>query len=168
MQTSVEDASQVHVIQHNRSGVVATQPEGYIKSKNRPSLFKGGVRSQRRLQDLGFDPIGELVGTYRKLQEEIKHQEAIRDGVRVELTLKGTPKAYRPDIHHALYDRLTKIASELLRYGYGRVPELNAPETKPPAALVVNLTKKGEQYVVNDDEPIQQPNIDDWDDEDDN
>lgn len=164
MNTPVLDKPSTTVIEHNRSGVTAAQPEGYIKSTRRASIFKGGPRSQRRLQDLGFDPIGELVENYHKLKLEIEHQEQIRDGVRVELTLKGTPKAYRPEIHHALYDRAINIAKELLRYGYGRVPEINVVETKTPQALIVNLTKKGEQYVVNEDDS--QPAIDDWGDDD--
>lgn len=131
-----------------------------------PSLFRGGVRSVNRLRDLKFDPIGELVKQYRKLQDEIVHQEQIRDGVRIELNLSGKPKAYRPEVHHALYDRSIKIAQELLRYGYGRVPEVSLVEQKAPQALIVNLTKKGEQYVVNeDDAPVEQPSIDDWGDD---
>jgi hypothetical protein len=125
-----------------------------------PSLFRGGIRSQKRLDTLRFDPIGELVKQYNAIEVLIQHQEDMRDGRRIELTSTGKPKAYRAEVHHALYDKLINIGDKLLRYGYGRVPEVNIVEERKPQALIVNLTKKGETYIVNDDD-IVQPAIDD-------
>lgn len=117
------------------------------------SNFKAGAkRSQARLAYLDFDPIGELVKQYRKLELEIEYQEKIRSKEIVELTSTGREKAYRPEVHHALYDKLNKIGEALLRYGYGRVPETTIVEEKRPLPLIVNLTKKGEQYVINQDD----------------
>jgi hypothetical protein len=110
----------------------------------------GAPKSVKRLEQLRFDPINELVETYRKIQKEVEYQEKLRDGVVVELQLNGKPKAYRPDVHHALFDKLAKIGESLLRYNYGRVPETVNLETKNTAPLVVNLTRKGDVYVAND------------------
>jgi len=108
----------------------------------------GAHRSAIRLRTLKFDPISTLVSQYRALEKEIERQEQIRLGMIVELNAQGKPRAYRPEVHHALYDKLTTISDKLLRYAYSRVPE-EVFEDKPTAPLVVNLTKKGETYVVN-------------------
>jgi hypothetical protein len=119
-----------------------------------PHFNAGSSRSVGRLKYLNFDPIGELVDNYRKLQYEIERQEKIRDGAIVELSSTGKPKAYRAEVHHALYDKMIAIGDKLLRYGYGRVPETTIIEEKRPMPLVVNLTKKGDQYIVNDEQLI--------------
>lgn len=130
------------------------------RSERAPSIFKGGIRSQKRLDTLKFDPIGELVKQYEAIQLLVRHQEDMRDGRRIELTVTGKPKNYRAEVHHALYDKLINIGDKLLRYGYGRVPEVNIIEERKPQALIVNLTKKGETYIVNEDDVVQ-PSIDD-------
>ena len=132
-----------------------------------PTLFQAGAkRSQLRLKHLGFDPIGELVKQYRQLELELEYQEKLCSGEIVELSAAtGKPKAYRPEVHHAIYDKLIKVGEALLRYGYGRVPETSVVENKRPMPLVVNLTKKGETYVINDESmPDEGDNDDDLDD----
>lgn len=108
------------------------------------------ARSLQRLEELDFDPIGELVTSYRKLQKEIEYQEKIRTGQLVELKTDGKPRAYRAEIHLGLYDKINAISKELLRYGYGRVPEAEQNTGSHVMPLVVNLTKRGEKYVIND------------------
>ena len=54
---------------------------------------------------------------------------------------------------YAGYDKLINIGDKLLRYGYGRVPETINIEDRRPSPLVINLTKKGDQYIVNDEQP---------------
>ena len=113
---------------------------------------RGAKRSQAKLKKLGFDPITTLVMCYNDLVYEIARQDMLRAGKVVELTGKGTPRAYRSEVHHALYDKIIVIAKELLRYGYGRVPETLLDDTKKKAApLIVNTTKEGEVYRINDD-----------------
>lgn len=131
-----------------------------------PNYKAGGPRSVSRLKHLNFDPIGELVDTYRKIQAELVVQEKIRDGDIIQLTSQGKPRAYRPEVHHALFDKLTNIGEKLLRYGYGRVPEQGIQEEKPKPSFVVNLTRKGEQYVVSepDDVPFRDDMPDDLED----
>lgn len=118
-----------------------------------PKYHSGGNKSINRLKQLQYDPIGELVATHNKLKAELERQEQIRDGVIVELTATGKPKAYRAEVHHALYDKVIAISEKLLRYNYGRVPELNVVESRVPQPMVVNLTKKGDTYVINNEMP---------------
>ena len=124
----------------------------------------GAPRSVRRLKELQFDPIGELVSIYEKLVEEIRRQEQIRDGTLVEKSASGHVRHYRPDTHQQMYDRLINIAEKLLRYGYGRVPEVAAPTAEKAPPLIVNLSKEGDVYTINDDPvPIQDVDYDEED-----
>jgi hypothetical protein len=109
----------------------------------------GSQRSVARLQQLQFDPIGELVAKYRGLEKELERQELIREGKLVEMTTTGKARAYRADLHHAIYDKLIAVADKLLRYGYGRMPETINIEERRPTPLIVNLSKDNEQYVIN-------------------
>ena len=112
---------------------------------------RGGPKSVRRLKQLSFDPIQELVNTYRAVQLEIKYWEDIRSGTIVQLTEKGNPIRYNALVHASLYDKLAAIGKELLRYGYGRVPEVDTGIDKQPAALVVQLTNEGDVFVIGDE-----------------
>ena len=113
----------------------------------RPTFRRGSKRSDYRLTQLGYDPIGELVGIYRKLADEVEYQEGLRSGAIVEI-INGTGKerSYYAPTHHALFDQMISIGEKLLRYMYGRVPESNEEVRKKATAFVVNLTKQGEQY----------------------
>lgn len=122
----------------------------------RPNYVRGAQRSVTRLAQLGYDPIGELVKKYRELEKEILRQEKIRSGEVVELTSTGKTRAYRAEIHQTLYDKQINIAKELLRYGYGRVPEVNIVDDNRTPSFVVNLTAPGKQYVVSAPEEPQQ------------
>lgn len=124
------------------------QPTGRLPAKP-GSIFRAGTRrSVGRLAQLGFDPIGELVAKYRKLEAELERQEQIRNGEIVELGASGKARAYRPEIHHEIYNKLLLISKELLRYGYGRVPETQIIEENRTPSFVVNLTAPGQKYIV--------------------
>jgi hypothetical protein len=129
-------------------------------------FHSGGPKSIRRLAQLDYDPIGELVDKYRKLEKEVERQEKIRDGLIVELTSTGKPRAYRAEIHHALYDKLIAVGDKLLRYKYGRVPETLEIKHDRPAAMVVQLTKAGETYTIGEPEMPQSIGFEGDDDED--
>ena len=133
------------------SGEVLTlapvQPDGVLKPKNGVVRYNfGAKRSIAKLKKLGYDPITILVATHNYICLEIERQEKIRDGQVVELTTTGKVKAYRPEVHHALLDRLIKIGENLMRFKYGRVPEVLEQLKDPPKSLIINLTKKGEKY----------------------
>jgi len=117
-----------------------------------PNFINGSNRSIERLKQLGFDPIERLVIRHRELTAELEHQKSLRSGAVVELRQDGKAKAFVFDNLLGCHDRLTAIERELLRYGYGRVPEVAEPEKQKVPALTINLTKKGETYIVNSDE----------------
>lgn len=99
----------------------------------------GGVKSQLRLDELGFDPIGELVMLYRQLQNEDKLMCSLRDGTWRPLNDDGRVQRYSSMAHMALLSQLEKVASQLLRYGYGRVPETIIVDEKNHTPLVIKL-----------------------------
>lgn len=114
----------------------------------------GGTKSVAKLEQLGFDPISKLVDTYRYLENEIAQQEAIRDGKLVLYNNNGRARSYSFEVHHNLIDKLITISEKLLRYRYGRVPELgNEEKTKFAASMVIELTKRGDTYVIGDEQP---------------
>ena len=140
-------------------GTAPTPTGGHLPLKSK--YHAGGELSRVRLATLKFDPIGEAVETYRKLQEAIRYQEAIRDGDVIELRLDGKPKAFSLQLYLGLIDRMQRTQELLIRYGYGRVPETLNVQTNAPPSLVVNLTKKGETYKINesDDEALEAPSL---------
>lgn len=127
------------------------QPRGKLGGPNTPKYVAGSARSIGRLKYLQFDPINELVSKYRQLDGELERQLALRSGALVELNANGRPRNFNPEVLMSIYDKQIAIAEKLLRYKYGRVPEVELPNQERPTALVVNLTKKGETYVVNNE-----------------
>jgi hypothetical protein len=128
----------------------AEQPKNHPGS-GAPRWIAGAQRSVGRLKYLGYDPIGELVKKYKELDVELAHQQKLRSGEIVELNAYGKPRNFNPQVLMEIYDKQINIAEKLLRYRYGRVPEGELPNYDRPSSLIVNLTKKGESYVVNND-----------------
>ena len=119
--------------------------------------FRAGTkRSVMRLNSLGFDPINELVKQYRKLELELQRQEAIRDGTVIEYLSTGKPRSYRPEVHHNIYNMLIVIGDKLLRYGYGRVPEIESLEERKPQPLIVNLSQEGDTFKLGVNDVIEE------------
>jgi hypothetical protein len=86
------------------------------------------------------------VDIHRKILVELERQEKIRDGKLVELTSTGKTRAYNRDAHYGLFDKAITTSEKLLRYAYGRVPEVDTKLPKAATPLVVHLTDKGEVY----------------------
>lgn len=128
-------------------------PNKPLRIPSKPNYVRGAQRSVRRLAQLGFDPIGELVKQYRAIEKEIDYQGKLRTGEVKEMTTSGSIRAYRHDVTLQLQDKLVNIGKELLRYGYGRVPEINVVEEAQAPSFVVNLTAPGQTYVVSAPEP---------------
>jgi hypothetical protein len=93
-------------------------------------------RGQQQLESLGYDPIEQLVNVHKYLIKELQRQEDIRDGKLVELTSTGKVKAYRPEVHHALFNQMITIGEKLLRYGYSRVPEVSQVQQLNPVLQI--------------------------------
>ena len=123
------------------------------RSVGRVNYGFGGKKSTARMRELDFDPIKALVDTYRKVEREVARHELIQEGKLVELNAQGNPRAYRPDVHHALSDKQIAVGEKLMRYMYGRVPDEGQAAPVAPPALVVQLTQKGETYVINEQPP---------------
>jgi len=135
---------------------VPEQP-GMRQGMTKPErLHRGSIRSQKRLNALKFDPIGELVKQYRNLEEVVAFWVRIRDGVQVELTQKGRVKAYNAKAHMDAHNALINIGEKLLRYNYGRVPEVNEVQITQPTPMFVQLTDQCTDVVtINPPIPIE-------------
>ena len=121
---------------------------------------KGKTSSERlsfkRLKELDFDPMGELVHKYKKLEAELTYQELIREGRITEYTTSGKAKAYNAERHMAIYDRLIAIGDKLLRYQYGRIPEKSIVDDKRRNPLTINLSKEGDTFQLNNEAKIEE------------
>jgi hypothetical protein len=120
-------------------------PENYVVQP-----YKAGTgASKDRLIALQFDPIAELVISHRRLENEIERMEQWRDGGECPMTSDGKRRAYRPEVHHALYTQLSKISESLLRYGYGRVSEVAILQTQQISPLVITLSDEDFTEIAN-------------------
>jgi hypothetical protein len=115
----------------------------------------GSSHSQRRLRDLGFDPIGKLVSVYEKLEREEAFQQHLKEASSIqELSKNGTKQKthrYSGMAHAKILEQMNKVCVDLMRYMYGRVPEtvnINQTSQQP---MVVNLSgvKERPPVVIN-------------------
>jgi hypothetical protein len=123
------------------------QPPVRDSAVTAPKRYNGGSeRSRLRLRELNFDPIGELVGKYHEIQELIKTELRYQSGELVALRADGKEKKWTPHLLMELYKMQSEIADKLLRYGYGRVPEVNIQEDRKLPPMLIQTTAKGEIY----------------------
>jgi len=107
----------------------------------------GSERSKDKLRQLRFDPIERLVDEYHDINRLIKEEEDYRDERKVRLHPEsGKAVLWRPDMLLKLMEERSKISDRLLRYGYGRVPEVNVNVDQAPPPFIVQTTRKGEVY----------------------
>jgi len=133
--------------------IVIEQPGAYGNGTKAMRYHGGSERSKDRLRVLNYDPIGELVKTYREIEQLIQREYDIRDGkIVVYSASTQKPLTWRSDLLNNLLDKKERIANNLLRYGYGRVPEHNVVEEKVLPAFVVHTTQKGVVYHTGDKE----------------
>lgn len=119
----------------------------------RPFSVKRTVHNSIMAMDkLGYDPITELLNNRERILVQIQYYEDWRTGKLVPLDRNCKEKAYFPKEHMLLFDKLTKIDEALLRYRYARVPEPDNVEKTHASSLIVNLTHKGNQHVINAEE----------------
>jgi hypothetical protein len=101
------------------------------------------------LSRLGYDPIEELTKNHERILKQIERQEKVSNGQLTQLNGDGKTINYNAEVHMNLYDKLTKISEALLRYGYARVPENNDEKVARNNSLTINLTAKGDKYIIN-------------------
>ena len=131
---------------------------------NKPRRRKLAI-SEKRLKKLGFDPLDKLVDVYRKLEAECLYYENWKSKKLVPLSQKGNELSYPAAIHLDVIDKMGQVADKLMRYGYARISETLQVEAKATSALIVNTTRKGETYIVNDDFDLDSEMGDDEDDD---
>lgn len=121
---------------------VIEQPPANMQEQQKVKRYVGGsARSVERLEILKFDPIENLVNDYHEIQELIALEYKYRDAVIVRMhPSTGKAMAWYPDMLDKLLDKRMRISSELMRYGYGRVPETNTLEVKEVPKFGVVLT----------------------------
>lgn len=114
------------------------------------NYVRGAQRSITRLKQLRFDPLEKLVKQYERLDEEIMCYKQIRAGTRIELLGNGKPRTFSYEVLMKMEEQLQTIAKELLRYGYGRVPEGEDPNAhkQRSGGLVVKLHRQGDVYTA--------------------
>jgi hypothetical protein len=83
--------------------------------------------STRKLIELGHDPIEKMIELMGEIDQYIQ-----------ELKLRPRPPN---DTIATLYNAKQRINADLLRYRYGRVPEVDPNEGKEQNPFVVKLTK---------------------------
>jgi hypothetical protein len=105
--------------------------------------------SVTKLQQLKYDPIESLLMTRAKLEKEILYQEQVRDRKIIPLGANGKERGYYADTHMMLFAQMSRIDEALIRYGYARVPETVNINEERTAPLVINLTPKGQPYIIN-------------------
>lgn len=118
------------------------QPE--IPKNLRTRAAKYTVRSTTRLRQLGFDPLEKMVKLYEKISGEIIWMERLRD--KTQINKDGSERRYSPMTHANLLTLQQKLITDLMRYGYARVPE-TVIEEKPLHGITINLTPKGGLFV---------------------
>lgn len=109
----------------------------------------GRPRSVKKLEELQYDPLEDMVGLARRISAELDRQEQRREGTLVELTYNGKPRYYNEANHIALLGQAQKTVAELMRYKYGRVPEgAAAIPPKKTGSLSITLTKEGDVFEI--------------------
>jgi len=107
--------------------------------------------STSRLDQLGFDPMENMVHLYRRLEEEDRFWQEIRRRGKVTFMdtvptgIKQKTIRYSALAHMSVFNNMEKINNSLLRYKYARVPEPR--ELTPPVAGKGGL----DVYLTDDD-----------------
>jgi hypothetical protein len=134
------------------------QPAGRDMQEVAVKRFNAGSqRSQQRLKELNYDPIGEKVRKYWELEEMIKEELLFKTGAKIRIShATGKPMNWYPDFLGKLYDQQLKVAADLLRYGYGRVPEINITEDRKVPPLLIQTTSDMATYHTGGDEDAEE------------
>ena len=97
---------------------------------------KDGIR---RLAQLGFDPMEQMVKLSKDIDKELYKIKHYSNGT---LREKFSMVAYAQ-----LLATQQKLINDLMRYGYSRVPETEDTQEKVIKPVVINLSKKGDTYL---------------------
>jgi hypothetical protein len=95
-------------------------------------------KASARLAELGFDPIGEMVALHRQIEYDIANLMYDEDG---EPREKYSQMAFA-----TLVNAKQRVISDLLRYGYARIPEGGLNENKPAAKISITLSSSQPEF----------------------
>lgn len=124
-------------------GVAGETPNPQLTKSNRGR--KPGIpnthstKAVKRLAELGFDPIEEMVKKYQEIGSKIKELES----------KERPPNGVISD----LLATQQKITNDLMRYGYARTPEVNTQQVINDTPMVI-LSTTPENYEKLKEEPI--------------
>jgi len=98
-----------------------------------------GKTARQRLMELEFDPLDELVETYKALKTEAEIQTAIRDNALVLLRHDGKPRAYNSAQHMQALSEKAKVAGTLTEYMYKKAAQEQVDERPAiPFQIILN------------------------------
>ena len=95
--------------------------------------------SVEKLASLGFDPIEHMVLLYQETCEEIEDLSKLK--LCPQVMPNGEVRRYSAMAHSQLLTIKQKLVNDLMRYGYGRAPEMGKTEEVPVVPkLSITLT----------------------------
>ena len=115
------------------------QPPAKIHKGRLPGTTNRFSKSSvEKLKQLGVDPIEMQVEIYNETCKEIEELEQLK--LCPKLLKNGDTRRYSAMAHAQLLTIKQKIANDLMRYGYARIPETVNVKPEAPPPLVINLT----------------------------
>jgi len=109
-------------------------------SSRPPRLLNYGKAAQKRLKELGFDPIEKMVAMHEEVDIEIANLLYDDEG--------NKNKKYSGMALATLLSTKQKIIADLLRYGYARVSETPTDAEKVISPIQINLTSNATEFGV--------------------
>jgi hypothetical protein len=111
------------------------RPVPAIRRTGRPtgSVNIASRRAAKKLEELGFDPIAEMIKLHDDINTQLEEMTTAVDE-------DGNSRGYSQIAYSNLLSTKQKCVTELMRYGYARTPESTMGEGKPMPALQINLT----------------------------
>lgn len=132
------------IVAPENAQLIEQPPEPKKKRGRVPgTMLRHNKSAVKRLQELGFDPLEELIKLFDRVNEEIDDMLALKEAPK-KLT-DGTFRRFSQMAYASLIATQQKLSNDLMRYGYARVPETVIVEKEIPRP-VINLTKKGEAF----------------------
>lgn len=96
--------------------------------------------ARQKLDELGFDPLVELVKTHRELGTEADKQRKVRDGELVVLKSDGKPRAYNSAQHMQALSEQGKIGGQLAEYMYKKAHQ-EVDNERPSVPFIINVNR---------------------------
>lgn len=115
---------------------ISVEPPEEVKFKLPEALIIDSHKSAKKLGDLAFDPIQKLVDLHDKIGYTITNMMWDAD---------GEAKKYSQVAVASLLTIQSKIAGDLLRYGYSRVSETTIIEQVEHKPLQIVLTRANKE-----------------------